>query len=161
MEPPTLPEELPDDVVVHFAAEDAIQLHFREGQAQIRMKFDRLETKRRVWTNFEVRAPYHPSPDGFQAEFRRDGVIQLIGKRIKMRDQIALRGIFTRVLSKNQGINLIPAKISEDPRLLDLVVKQFDVSHGWVALSIGDQPGGAERLAERKNADANPSKKVR
>ena len=57
--------------------------------------------------------------------------------KLTVGDQIALRGVFSKVLSKNRPFNLINNKIASAPSLRDLKVTQFVVDDGWMAIAIG------------------------
>ena len=75
----------------------------------------------------------------------REGGIELISEQLGFRDQIALRGIFTKVMARNHRLNLIRGRLATDPRLKNLSVTQFVVRDGWVGVSVGpknppDQP---------------------
>ena len=66
-----------------------------------------------------------------------EGGIELISEQLGFRDQIALRGIFTKVMTRNHRLNVMRGRFLEDPRLSNLGVTQFVVRDGWVGLSIG------------------------
>ena len=50
---------------------------------------------------------------------------------------MALRGIFSKVLSRQRKLNLLPATLADDPRLAGLEVTQLAVEEGWIGLAIG------------------------
>ena len=77
-----------------------------------------------------------PSCDTLDAKLVREGTIELSGERLNFRDQVALRGIFTKVLSKNRTFNLVAEKFARDPRLKSLRIDQFTIDDGWIGLSV-------------------------
>ena len=61
-------------------------------------------------------------------------------------DQIALRTIFSRALSKNQPFNIITTKLAENPAIADLSVNQFLIEDGWIGVALGPN-----RVARRRD----------
>ncbi len=135
-----VPEDVPENVTVEFAEQDAISLRWDDGAMQISIRVAEIAFKRRAWKNFTVSARYKPSVKGLDAELYRDGIVELKSqKRLPMRDQVALRGIFSKVFSKNRNIALMPESFSKDNRLADLQFTQFVIRDGWIGISIGKQ----------------------
>ncbi len=54
-----------------------------------------------------------------------------------MGDQVALRGVFSKVLAQHPQVDLLGNVLVRDNRLHDLRVTQFVVRDGWIGLSIG------------------------
>ena len=79
----------------------------------------------RHWKHFTVRGYYTPVTDKLSAHLERDGTIELIGERLNFRDQIALRGIFTKVMSKNRALPVVSEKVAHDPRLRTMGIGYF------------------------------------
>ena len=97
-----------------------------------------LETRRRTWKNFSVTVSYRQiDRNGIQIELIRDGVVELVGKRLTTRDQIALRGIFSRVFDKNRSLKMLNERMASDSRLANLFINQFEIRDGWVGISVG------------------------
>ncbi len=143
----SVPEDVPDDVTLQFAQIDPIHVHFVDGHIRIVMKIKELSAGRRKWKNFIVAANYASNDkDEFQVELQRQGVVQLMGRAYRTRDQVALRGIFGVVFDKNRTMNLIHPQIAKDPRLLMLHVNQFVAREGWLGLSVSADPGRFARL---------------
>ena len=63
---------------------------------------------RKTWTNFQVRAFYRPRVNGRSAELVREGVIQFPSGG----SQIVLRGVFSRIFSKDTPWPLAPRSSS-------------------------------------------------
>lgn len=127
------------DVQITFAAKDAIVVRCLDNQLSLTLSVLQLSKSPRKWKNFQIRAFYRPEVNGRSAQLVRDGVIHLIG-RLNTSSQIALRGIFSRALSKNNVWDLVPAKIVNEPKLADAAITQFIIDDGWVGVSLGPKP---------------------
>ena len=145
-----LPEDVPEGVKIKLADTDPFRFSFRDGKIRLAIRFAGLKYNRSAWRNFEVRAHYVPQTNGFQCDLHRDGCIELIGS-MKPRHQIALRGIFTKVLSKNRPIKLVNPELAKDARMALLDVNQFVVRDGWVGVSVGQQTQSPATVATGRN----------
>lgn len=148
-------DQLPEDVTIQFADHDAVRVYCDGGRLLLVIKLAELsQGRQRKWKNFTVQAYYEPSISTLDAKLVREGTIELMGPRLSFRDQIALRGIFTKVLSKDRTFDLVPEKLARDRRLQGLEVGQFTIDDGWIGLAIV-QPA----LAKPKVAGQRPSVK--
>jgi len=137
-----LPEDLPENVQVQFANEDAVRVTFDAGRVTITLQVAELSQGRgNRWKNFVVRAQYIPHIAGRQVELVRDGVIELGGDRQRIGDQVALRAIFAKVLSKNRPIPLLPTTLVDRRELSDVEASQAVVEDGWIGITLAQ--GGA------------------
>src|SRR4029077_9003575 len=93
--------------------------------------------EKNTWKNFEVRGYYRPSDNQQEANLVRDGNLELVGERLKLGDQIALRGIFAKVLSRNRQLSLVNKQLLLRPQLADLQVTQFVIQDGWIGVALG------------------------
>lgn len=146
-------EQLPAEVKFTFAKEDPIRVEFKDGQAQLTLRIDELKVDDNRWEDLEVSALYSPTSVDYDAKLVRDSTVFLTGKRLGFRDQIALRAVFLKVLSKKHEIPLFPEGASVDPRLADFKVDQLALHEGWMALSLGTktknlQPNKLYRVAD-------------
>lgn len=132
-----LPEEMPDDVFVKFADETPVRVDFQEGRVRLQLALAELSQGGNRWRNFTVRVYYRRTPDQLGAQLVRDQYVELIGKRLHLREQIALRGIFSRVFAQNQPIELVGDRLQTDSRLAGLGVDQFEIRDGWLSVSLG------------------------
>jgi hypothetical protein len=132
-----LPEELPENVFVKFADEVPIRVAFQEGRVTLQLALAELAQGKKCWKDFSVRVHYRRTPAESGVELVRDQYVELIGKRLHLREQIALRGIFSRVFAQNQPIELIGQRFQSDPRLAGLEVDQFEIRDGWLSVSLG------------------------
>jgi hypothetical protein len=152
-----IPEDVPDGVIIQFAAQDPIRVRFDEGRVTVTLRIRELKNgRRRRWYNFAVRAYYVPDATQLDANLVRDGYIELAGQRLNTFDQIALRGIFTSVLARNRPFKLINDQLAQNAELNDLQVTQFVINDGWVGVALGpqarqrDNDGGRETVARAR-----------
>jgi hypothetical protein len=133
----TLPEEMPERVTIHFAPKNAVRVQFENGRVVFTLGILELKSRRNSWREFAVRVYYRPEQNGTKLEMRREEVIELMGARLKLRDQVALRLIFAAVFSDDEPISLIDPAIMKRDGLKDLQVKQFEIQDGWVSVALG------------------------
>jgi hypothetical protein len=133
-----IPEDLPEDVTVQFAEQDAIRIMCEEGRVKLTIRLQELNhADEHVWKNFEVRCYYRPSDNQLEANLVRDGNIELTGERLRLGDRIALRGIFAQVLSRNRQLSIVNKQLMARPQLADLQVTQFIIQDGWIGVALG------------------------
>ena len=138
-------EDIPEGVKLRLGEDRPIQIDLEEDRILITIRLAELSTPRRKWRNFVVRGRYRADVVSMHVNLEREGGIELISEQLGFRDQIALRGIFTKVMARNHRLNLIRGRLATDPRLKNLSVTQFVVRDGWVGVSVGpknppDQP---------------------
>jgi hypothetical protein len=124
------------DVRIVFAEKDAVVIRFHDGQIAMTLSVAQISKGERKWKNFQVQAFYRPEVNGRSAQLVRNGVIRLVG-RLNTSSQIALRGIFARVLSKNDAWDVMPPQIVKEPSLANAAITQFIIEDGWIGLSLG------------------------
>ncbi len=145
-----LPADFPDDVTIRFGSKNAMLFTFEEGRIGFQLNIAELGQGRQRWKNFAVRVHYRPAPERPDADMVRDQYVELAGPRLKFRDQIALRGVFSRVFHKDQPIDFVSRRLNSDPRLEGYHVSQLTVGDGWMGLAIGSQSHGeTPRLTQR------------
>lgn len=130
-------EDLPAEVAFTFSEDDPIRVEFKDGQAQLTLRIDSLKVDDNHWEDLEVSALYSPTSVDYDAKLIRDSTVFLRGKRLGFRDQIALRAVFLKVLSKKHEIPLFPEGAKSDPRLAQFKVNQLALHEGWLAVSLG------------------------
>ncbi len=130
-----LPEDLPKNVSVTFAAHDAVRLNCDDGQIEVRISLADLTERRKHWKNFVVRTFYRPDTSSLETRFVRSGGIFLEGESLKGKTQFALRSVFSKVLSPTRHWGLIEPKFAADPRMADVEVTQFEVDKGWIGIA--------------------------
>ncbi len=128
-------EDLPEDVQVTFADCDAVRLQCRDGRIEVSFALAELTHEGSRWRNFEVHTHYAPQIDGLSPRFVRDDTIRLAGESLRGKLEFKLRAIFSRVLSKNRELRLLDDSLTNDPKLKDLRITQFEVEDGWIGLA--------------------------
>jgi hypothetical protein len=145
--PVEIPDDLPEGVFVTFADEDPVRLDFQDGRARLTIRLAELsQGTRNRWTNFMVRGYYGPSADQLDANLEREGIIELIPDPdpIRIGDQVVLRGIFAKVLSRNRKLQVINKQIAEAPELRGEQVTQFVIHDGWIGVALGPRAPGRQ-----------------
>lgn len=131
-----IPEELPNDVTVRFAQQDPLRVSFHDGRMTLRLALAELSEGRKRWRRFIVRVHYRAATEHPDADFVRDSYVELIG-RLAFRDQVALRGIFSRVFPRAEPIDVISKRLRDDPRLQGLTLTQLAIGDGWIGIAVG------------------------
>ena len=128
-----------EDVKITFAAKDALRVRCNDGRMEITLAIARLSKGSRKWKDFQVRAYYRPVVHGRSVDLARDGIVQLIGPKLNVGSQIALRGVFLKVFSQKEAIHATPESFVNNPKLDGLAVTQLVIDDGWIGAAIGPQ----------------------
>lgn len=148
-----VPDDVPDDVTVRFAPDDPIRLHCDDGRVCITLRFLELKRhRRRPWQCFAVRAYYAPRISTRQVLFERDGPVELAGRRLSTFDQIALRGIFSKVFSSNRPLPLIGERLADSPAMQDARIDDVRLDHGWLAVTLQSTSVVTRRITDQDEA---------
>ena len=133
-----VPDSMSENVVIAFATKDPIRVYCDNGALTLTVAVRQItKGSRYKWSNLRISADYGIVTDGAKAYLTRQNSIRLEGKKLRTRDQIALRGVFSKLLSRGTQLPLVPQKISDNPRLSDLAVNQHQIEDGWIGLAIG------------------------
>jgi hypothetical protein len=136
---PSLVEDTPQDVTLRFASSNPVSIEFEDGRMWLTLRIASLEQPGRIHIkNFSIRSSYVPSARGLQAELLRDGGVSVDGHRLGARDRLPLRAIFTKVFSARANIPMVAQSLLEDPRSQGLVVSQFEMCDGWLAIAVSE-----------------------
>jgi hypothetical protein len=142
----TRQEDLPEDVRMKFASQDAVRLNCADNKVEVLLSFAELKQGSRRWRDFTVRAYYRPEAAERSPLFVRDTAVSVDGKGLKARPH--LYAIFSKVLSRERSLRLLDESITNDPRLAGLEITQFITDHGWIGLAYSprrDAPTTARR----------------
>ncbi|MCH2127537.1 MAG: hypothetical protein MK179_00275 [Pirellulaceae bacterium] len=141
--PLSIPEDLPENVKVRFAAYEPIRFRFDNGRASITIRLASLSKgKRHRWRKLTVTGEYAPDVSSVNAPLIRDESIRLTGHKLSFSDQVALRSIFSNVFSRKRPLTILRTKLANDQRVQDLGIQEFAVEDGWIGIA-----WGVERLA--------------
>ncbi|MDP7378021.1 MAG: hypothetical protein QF516_07960, partial [Pirellulaceae bacterium] len=133
------------------------EAHFDDGKVRIRVTFKELGLDGGTpWKNLTAEAVYSPKIEGNQLQLFRapDTSIVVKGRRLRMRDQFAIRGIMNKVFDPEQVIDVIPEPIVNDPRLAGTMIGQLVIENGWLAVSIVDVANVEESLPSFDDREA-------
>lgn len=143
-----VPEDIPEGITIQFADREAVRFQFENDRVALNVRIAELSNGRRSWRNFQVRAHYAPDPTQLEANLVRDSYIELPNSRLRLGDQIALRGVFSKVFSKSRPISVVNKRLARHPRMSDLQVTQFTVKDGWIGVALGPQRVEIPQVAE-------------
>jgi hypothetical protein len=142
-----VPSDIPQNARVTFAPEEAVRVRCDKGKIELTLSIAELAQGRSQYRNFEVRAYYEPVADGLDAHLIRNSSIQLQGNRLRPGGQIVLRGVFSKLLSRNRKTQIIGEAQQRDPRMEGMEVSQLVIDGGWIGLAVSPQrsPGATAR----------------
>ena len=129
-------DQIPLGAEIEFAAVDPVRIRLVDDQVRLTLQIAELKSGRNSWKNFSVRATYSLNSDQLDAQLVRSTSIQLKGEKLRFRDQITLRVVFTKILSKNLIIPILPAHLLADSRIDSFEASQLAIHEGWFALAI-------------------------
>lgn len=147
------PEIDGEDITITFAPRDAIRVRCHDGRMTVILAIAKLVRQGQPFEDFEVRVSYRPQIVGRTAQLVRDEAIQLGGARMNTRGQIALRGIFNTAFPKDRPLNILPDRITQDPRIAGLGITQLVVEDGWLGVALGPErapPATAQKAARKR-----------
>ena len=128
-----LPEDIPENVKVRFAADEAVRVKLEGGRVELSLRFAEVSERRNRWRNFGVTVWYRPQVDGLSLKLVRDGYISVAGRRRKL----ALRAIFAKVFSKARPLTLLDLQEAQESSLHGLQLTQCVVRDGWFGVAVG------------------------
>lgn len=134
-----LPDDVPDDIEVEFAAVDPIRVRFADDHVRLSLRIASLRAGRRVCRDFEVHTRYAPVAIGREVWLARgeDDYVELRGERLNFRDRGLLRGIFNTMLARERKLPLFGPTFAQHPKLADVGVTQLVLHDGWLGLALG------------------------
>ena len=136
------------DVIVEFA-DHPLEFEFERGQIQVTIHFAELQRDKKRWKNFSIRGNYRADVQQLDIALHREDSVSLIGDRIGLRDQLALRGIAAKVFGKHQRLQILSDVVRQQPKLRNLSVTQFTIRDGWLAVAFGEPTNRVQRVADR------------
>jgi hypothetical protein len=132
-----IPANMPDDVVIRFADEEAARVRLADGKMTVTLRLAEMRSEKRIWRDIVVENDYAPDLNSRRAVLVRAGSVSLEAERLRVSDQFALRGIFTKIFSDNDQIPLVARELADNPGVASLGVTQFIIRDGWVGLAWG------------------------
>jgi hypothetical protein len=151
-------EDLPEKVRVTFADRDAVRINTVDGRLEVTFGIKELRQEGSRWHDFQVRAYYVPKLDGLTPLFERDPnphySLRLDGDSMRGKIEFKLRAIFSKVLSKNRDLRLLPQSITGDERLKDLQISQLTIEDGWIGVAYSPRRVSSRVAAKPEAAGA-------
>ncbi len=143
----TLPEDVPRDITIRFDDHHPATVELQDGRLRLSLRIAELHQPDRLHIErFIVTSNYIPVADGMRAELVRDGVVEIVSNR----DRLRLRLIFASIFVANPQIPLVAESWAEDPRAAGLAVSQVEIRDGWLAVAISNASSEhAAQVAER------------
>ena len=146
-----IPEDLPEDVTIEFAAEDPVRFECKDDRIHVTLQITRLaDGNGHCWKEFTVRAMYVADIEGVHVGLKRDSYIRLKGNRHRLTtgDNVVLRTIFTKAMAQRPDVDLLANVLVNDQRLHDLRVSQFVARDGWIGIAVGPGKPVKVRIAD-------------
>src|SRR6185437_3637906 len=153
------PNSLPEDLMVTFAPQNAIRVKCQDDRIELNLAIAKLEKSPQKWQDFGIRVFYKPDLSAAGGKLMRDGTVQLVGQRLGPKAQIALRGIFSKAFPQSRGLQILPERITSNPKFADLRISQFEIRDGWIGLAITGKAGNAAEGADVAQKPAAESRK--
>jgi len=139
-----IPDDMPDNLKLRFAAVEPVRFTFSDSRARITLRLASLSKGRRKrWRNVTVTGDYLPDRTAVDAYLFREESIRLTGHQLGFSDQIVLRGIFSKVLSRKRKYALLQKSLAKNPQFADLRINRFVIEDGWICVA-----WSAQRLAD-------------
>lgn len=135
-----VPTEVSESVTVKLITRDAIRIRFYNGRVQLLLQFKELRNNNIVWKNFAVLVEFFPQLDSINGNLKREGVLQIIGRGLRLGDRIALQTIFNKVIPSTRSMSLLGSSIAEHPNFEDTRIGTFQVQHGWLTYCVTPEP---------------------
>ena len=126
-----------DRLALTFAKENPIWVHFDGDCLNLQLSFDEIVLDDQSFENIKVLVKYVEESAGMNITLERRDVVQIIG-RCGIGKQITLRAIFSKVFSLQKSLAVTPKAILEDPRWNGVGVAQFDLTDGWLAVTLAE-----------------------
>lgn len=136
---------------LEFAPHDPVALHFDDGRCVIELNLRGLRVgKGKTWKNLTVQATYTPIVEGNHLRLAQDpnGISLRNCQRFGLRDQAAIRSIFTALFRGEYRVDLLPEALVRRMGT-PLQTSQFDLENGWLAFSMDAQGAPAGGLHDR------------
>ncbi len=132
--------ELDNDVEFVLAKLDPIRMDFDDNHLSVTVRLRNLRIGSSVWKNVAVTCPFDLVAQGLNVRLqKREPGIQLKGRQLRLRDQIAIRSIFHKLIERDFSFELNDLPMVSQLKLKGLWVSQLVFAKGWVGCSINDE----------------------
>ncbi|MFN9231420.1 MAG: hypothetical protein ACK6DU_09285 [Planctomycetota bacterium] len=125
------------EATFEFAHFDPIRVTFSHGSAAVQLNLKRLRIGNgKTWKNLSATCNFIPQTEGGKIVFVQDGSgVELSGHRLGLRDQVAVRAIFTALFKDQYELPILPKNIAQKlgPSAM---ITQLELNDGWIGLSV-------------------------
>jgi hypothetical protein len=144
--------EVNHEASFQFAPYDPIRIEFHDDKVEISLNLKKFRIgKGKTWKELAVRATFNPQVQGTKLILVRDDQgIRLKGSNLKLRDNVAVRTVFTALFRDHYEVNVLPQKFIEQFGNSPLAISQLVLNDGWLGLSIGDAPRTAATFTDQR-----------
>ena len=144
-----LADDVPRDVEFNFANSDPIRIDFDDQHVAVTIRLKSLRIGQSSWRNLSVTSRYDVSVQGFDFVLQqREPKIEL-GRRLRMRDEIAMRTLFLKLLADRYEFSLSNLPIAKKIDLQGLWISQLILQDGWLGLSVSDSTLPTDQTVHR------------
>ncbi len=143
-------EALDVDATLEFAPFDPIRISLRHDDIRIELNLRKFQIgKGKVYKNIRVTARYVPTIEGGRLLLVQDETgISLESKYLEFRDQLAVRPVFNSLFKLSYEVDLVPKHLSAKAAY-PLTISQFEVTGGWLGMSIDFEPAALKTPAQQ------------
>lgn len=136
-----------------FAQLDPIRVDFQNDRVTISLNLKSFRLgKGKRWINLSVKSTYVPQVTGSAITLVQEKPgLNLTGKNLKLRDQLAVRTIFEALFKGTYQFQAIPTQLASRLNSSTLAISQLEIDNGWVGISVSD-PEGPSRQRESGRA---------
>lgn len=135
-------KEMNHEASFEFAPYDPMRIEFKDGQVEMSLNLKKFRVgKGKTWKQLNVRVIFNPQIEGSKIVLvRDDSGIRLKGANLKIRDQMAVRTVFTALFRDRYELNALPENFAKKFGETPLTISQLVFNEGWIGLSFGDAP---------------------
>ena len=142
-----------------FAPYDPLRIRFVDNKVELSLNLKKFRIgKGKTWKNLRVKATYLPTATGMRlALSQEEAGISLKGSNLKLRDQIAVRTVFTALFENRYELNILPKNLGEKFHANNLMISQLAITDGWIGISLNEQTPVAlpYQTAEQTQTESN------
>ena len=148
-------EELNHEAYFEFAPYDPIRVEFKDSKFEMSINLKKFRVgKGKTWKNLNVKATFNPHVEGSKLYLLRDeSGIRLKGSNLKLRDQVAVRTVFTALVRDHYKLNVLPENFGKQFGSTPLEISQLVLNDGWLGVSFSDPP---RAIAQQPAMPARP-----
>ncbi len=154
----TDPKEAPPEAQFEFAPLDPVRIRLNDQKLAVELNLASMQIgEGKKWKRISVKTSYVPRVEnGTIVLEQSDEGIRLKGKRLRFRDQVALRTVFEVMFKSEYRVNALPVKFQQKVGS-ELSITQLVLSDGWVGISIDDakQSAAAQEATAQTNQQSS------